>query len=70
MKLLDVYQFLEEMDEESIAWSVQTQSRVPINKLFSEIKTNWKCYLIEDANFFLTEMSLEQGDIELAVRVT
>ena len=62
-------QFLEEMtfNAESVVWGVKNQSRAPINKLFSEIKTNWKCYLIKGAIYFLTEMVLKAGDVELAV---
>ena len=55
------------LNEESIVWSVKNQSRAPINKLFSEIKTNRERYLIEGAIHFLTEMALKAGDVEPAV---
>ena len=52
---------------ESVVWGVKSQSRVPINKLLSEIKTNRERYLMEGAIHFLTEMALKAGDVEPAV---
>ena len=56
--------------EESIVWGVKNQSREPINKLLSQIKTNRERYLIEGAIYFLTKMALKSGNVELAVRGT
>ena len=61
-------QFLEEMafNAQSVVWGVKNQQRALINKLFSEIKTNWERYLIEGAIHFL-EMALKAGDVDPAV---
>ena len=57
-------------NEESIVWGVKKQLRVKINKIFSEIKTNIESYLIEASIYFLTEMALKPGDVDLAIRGT
>ena len=52
---------------ESIVWGVKKQCRTQINKLFPEIKTNRECFLIEGTIYFLTEIALKPGDVELVV---